>query len=89
LTIGALGSPQSASWGFGINDSGVVVGYSDFQSTYHAFVYREGKMLDLNKLIPAGSGWVLIQAFGINNAGQIVGEGTHNGLEHGFLLTPR
>jgi probable HAF family extracellular repeat protein len=87
--LGALGGPLFVSWGFGINDSGVVVGYSDFQETYHAFVYRGGKILDLNKLIPTGSGWVLIQAFGINNAGQIVGEGTHNGLEHGFLLTPQ
>jgi hypothetical protein len=34
-------------------------------------------MKDLNKLIPAGSGWVLITASGINASGQIVGEGTH------------
>ena len=45
-------------------------------------------MKDLNKLIPAGSGWVLLQAFGINNSGQIVGTGTIHGEEHGFLLTP-
>jgi probable HAF family extracellular repeat protein len=43
----------------------------------------------LNKLIPAGTGWVLITAYGINNAGQIVGEGTVNGKQHGFLLTPQ
>ncbi len=46
-------------------------------------------MKDLNKQIPPGSGWVLIQAFGINNSGQIVGTGTIHGAEHGFLLTPK
>jgi probable HAF family extracellular repeat protein len=87
--LGTLTGPLFTSWGLGINDSGVVVGYSDFEGGYHAFVYSGGKMKDLNKLIPAGSGWVLEQAFGINNAGQIVGTGTHNGQEHGFLLTPK
>ena len=47
-----------------------------------------GKFQDLNKLIPAKSGWVLIEANGINNAGQITGMGMHKGLEHAFLLTP-
>jgi probable HAF family extracellular repeat protein len=89
IDLGALQDPLFTSWGFGINDSGVVVGYSDFQQGYHAFVYSGGKMKDLNKLIPSGSGWVLEQAFAINNAGQIVGTGTINGKEHGFLLTPR
>lgn len=87
--LGSLTGPEGTSWGFGINNSGVVVGYSDFQSGYHAFVYSGGKMKDLNKLIAAGSGWVLQQAFAINDAGQIVGTGTINGKEHGFLLTPK
>jgi len=43
----------------------------------------------LNKMIPAGSGWVLLSANGVNNAGQIAGEGLHNGKQHGFLLTPQ
>jgi len=85
--LGVLSSAEPTSWGQAINDSGVVVGFSDFQDTYHAFVYSGGKMKDLNSLITAGSGWVLVQAFGINDAGQIVGEGTINGQEHGFLLT--
>jgi probable HAF family extracellular repeat protein len=46
-------------------------------------------MKDLNKLIPAGAGWLLEIAYGINNAGQIVGLGVHNGQEHGFLVTPQ
>jgi probable HAF family extracellular repeat protein len=82
-------SAESTTWGFAINDSGVVVGQSTYAGTYHAFVYSAGKIKDLNKLIPSGSGWVLNSAGGINNAGQIVGEGTINGKMHGFLLTPQ
>jgi probable HAF family extracellular repeat protein len=80
-----------ASWGFGINSHGVVVGQSDCTSCsagYAAFVYRNGKMLDLNTLIQPGSGWILEQANSINDAGEIVGYGTHNGQQHAFLLTP-
>jgi probable HAF family extracellular repeat protein len=56
---------------------------------YHAFLYANGKMKDLNRLIPSGSGWVLSEATGINDAGQIVGSGTVHGQQHAFLLNPR
>jgi uncharacterized membrane protein len=46
-------------------------------------------MRDLNSLIPSSSGWVLNSASDLNIWGQIVGEGTLNGQNHGFLLTPR
>ena len=87
--LGTFAGKFSTTWGFSINDSGVVVGQSTFQDTYHAFVYRSGAIKDLNTLIPPGSGWVLISAEGINNAGQIVGMGLHHGLQHGYLLTPQ
>jgi probable HAF family extracellular repeat protein len=87
--LGTLEGAAFATWGFAINDSGVVAGQADVPSGYHAFVCSAGKMKDLNKLIPAGSGWLLEIAYGINNAGQIVGLGVHNGQEHGFLLTPQ
>ena len=89
IDLGSLAGPDFATWGFGINDAGVVVGQADFPGNYHAFVYIGGRMKDLNKLIPAGSGWQLQEAFGINDSGQIVGTGMHNGLEHAFLLTPQ
>jgi probable HAF family extracellular repeat protein len=54
----------------------------------HAFLYSGSKMYDLNDLIPAGSGWELIEAAGINDAGQIAGVGSHNGNSRAFLLTP-
>jgi probable HAF family extracellular repeat protein len=87
--LGTFTGSTSSLWGNAINDSGVVVGRSTFQNTYHAFVYSGGKIKDLNSMIPAGSGWVLIEADGINASGQIVGMGTHNGQERGFLLTPQ
>jgi probable HAF family extracellular repeat protein len=87
--LGTISGSTSTTWGFGINDSGVVVGQSTFGNTYHAFVYTGGKMKDLNKLITAGSGWTLIEADSINASGQIVGMGMHNGQEHGYLLTPQ
>jgi len=78
------------SWGFGINDAGVVVGRATTQTgSYLAFVYSNGKIKNLNKMIPAGSGWVLLEADSINAAGQIAGMGMHNGQEHAYLLTPQ
>ncbi len=59
------------------------------QETQRAFVYRAGRMTDLNALIPAHSGWVLEKAQGINDRDQIVGKGLHHGQERAFLLTPR
>jgi probable HAF family extracellular repeat protein len=85
--LGTFSGSTSTVWGFGINDSGVVVGQSTFAGTYHAFVYSGGKIKDLNGLISAGSGWVLIEADSINAAGQIVGMGMHNGQEHAYILT--
>ncbi|HEY4904292.1 MAG TPA: hypothetical protein VIH89_12530 [Candidatus Sulfotelmatobacter sp.] len=87
--LGTIAGSTSTTWGIAINDSGVVVGKSTFANTYHAFVYGGGKMKDLNKLIPSGSGWTLIEADGINASGQIVGLGTIKGQEHGYLLTPQ
>jgi len=56
--------------------------------TSRAFVWRAGRMADLNDLIPSDSGWTLVDACGINDRGQIVGDGEHNGQERAFLLTP-
>lgn len=50
--LGTFAGKFSTTWSFGINDAGVVVGQSTFQDTYHAFVYRNGMIKDLNTLIP-------------------------------------
>jgi uncharacterized repeat protein (TIGR01451 family) len=53
-----------------------------------AFIYEDGVLTDLNRLLPAGSGWQLGAAIDINDAGQVVGQGMHDGEGRGFLLTP-
>ena len=54
---------------------------------YHAFLWEDGVMTDLNTLIAADSGWILTTASAINDNGGIVGSGLLNGQVHGFLLT--
>jgi probable HAF family extracellular repeat protein len=87
----------ATSQAWGINASGLVVGYTigDAPEVDHAWVWvpsqpngTSDQLTDLDSLIPAGSGWVLNRATGINDAGQVVGTGTINGVSHGFLLTP-
>ena len=84
--LGTLGG--GSSFAYSINDSGTVVGYSWLSSgqSPHAFVYANGIMLDLNSLLPKGSGWELTEAYGINDAGQIVGSGLFNGQVSAFRL---
>jgi len=85
-----LGTLGGSSFAYGINDSGEIVGYSwpTGGENTHAFLYVNGMMIDLNSLIPSGSGWQLLEAYGVNNTGQIVGEGLLNGQYHAFLLDP-
>ena len=86
--LGALGG--SSSYGSAINNSGTVVGLSTIRNaSYHAFISINGrKMQDLNKMIPARTGWILQEGAGINDAGEIAGYGTLHGELHAFLLTP-
>jgi len=76
----------------GINNFGDIVGYVYYGSHVgqrRAVIYTAAGPVDLNTLIPAGSGWLLLQANGINDAGQIVGTGLLNNITHAFLLTPQ
>jgi probable HAF family extracellular repeat protein len=54
---------------------------------YHAFLWEDGTLLDLNTWLPADSNWILTAATAINDNGDIVGTGLLNGQAHGFLLT--
>ena len=75
---------------FAVNDSEVVVGYGNLSNNAaHAMIWTSSTgMKDLNTLIPANSGWVLINANAINNVGQITGYGIKDGYNHAFVLTP-
>lgn len=84
--LGTLGGTDS--WATGINDSGHIVG-SSYLATFgvlHAFLYRDGTMIDLNVFAPPG--WTFTSAAGINRFGDIVGTGVFNGQAQAFLLTP-
>jgi probable HAF family extracellular repeat protein len=91
--LGTLAAPfDYGSQAYGINVSGQVVGTSWSLSagsagpyfTYHAFVYSNGAMEDLNNLTSLPSGWMLEDATAINASGQICGWGNKGA----FLLTP-
>jgi probable HAF family extracellular repeat protein len=86
--LGTLGGSSSAN---DINNKGQIVGlfYNADISTWHAFLFENSTMTDLNDLIAPLSGWVLEDARSINEVGQIVGYGTNsNGYGRAFLLTP-
>ncbi len=73
----------SQSMGNSINSWGQVVGTADVPQPgspgsflNHAFLYSNGKMYDLNSLIPPNSGWVILYAEGINDKGEIAATGS-------------
>jgi probable HAF family extracellular repeat protein len=65
---------DACSRGRAINSRGQIVGgSSDCHNFLHAFVWEEGgPMLDLNALIPPGSGVQLTNAININDRGEIL-----------------
>jgi probable HAF family extracellular repeat protein len=86
--LGTLGGHYS--YALGINNSNVLVGGSfvdSKDSIYHAFIWSNGAMTDLNTALDAtGAGWTLVEARAINDAGQISGMGNFGGVSHAFLL---
>ena len=91
---GALGSTAKA-----INISGQVVGTAYFRQTqYHPpkpgkhvpFISTTKGLVDLNTLIPPGTGFTLTDAVGINDSGQILCDANNaGGSEHAVLLSPK
>jgi probable HAF family extracellular repeat protein len=76
-----------------INNRGQVVGSSFvfFGSLFgsRALLYSGGRVIDLNNMIPAHSGWILENALDINDSGEILVSGVINGKQHSFLLKPQ
>lgn len=88
---GVGGSDNDSSGLAGINTAGDMVGYSEVgNANYRAVLIPAGSntMIDLNTLLPAGSGWVLEFARDINDKGWICGQGKLNGQKRGFLIKP-
>jgi uncharacterized protein (TIGR03437 family) len=101
--LGTLPADKTSA-ALGINNSGMVVGFSTTlapdialfagplietaSANSHAFVYTNGAMYDLNRQLVNGSGWLLTSAAAINDAGQIAGTGVIQQQQHAFLLTP-
>jgi len=91
--LGAPTNSGSAAIGIStVNNVLEVVGWVDNHNGEKAFIWKNGKMTDLNSLISV-SGVELQQATAINANGQIVGVarvtvGKQNVEVHAFLLTP-
>jgi hypothetical protein len=74
-----------------MNDHGQVVGRTDLPNgTQTAFLYdaTTDSTVDLQSLLPAGSGWRLHSAKDINNHGEIVGYGFEGNQLSAFKMTP-
>ncbi len=85
--LGAVGT-DNISEGLGINDSDQIVGVSYPSGV--GFVWEDGMMRDLNKLIPPNSGYTITDAQDINNAGDITGQAEDaNGIFYAFVAIPR
>lgn len=85
--LGVLPGDTSSS-ATSINDLNQIVGDSFNSSTQHPFLYSGGTMIDLNSLLPAGSGVNLIDAQGINLLGEIATTGIQDSVFRAFLLSP-
>ena len=72
-----------------VNLLGIAVGQSCSAASCRAALFVPGAApVDLNSLLPAGSGWVLERATGVNVLGQVVGIGTLGGHQRAFMLGP-
>jgi len=87
--LGTLGG--SFSIARGLNNQGEVVGGSltEGDENFHGFLYRNGRLFDLNEFLDLGSGWELHQALSINNCGEILAIGCQDGEDRIVLLRPR
>jgi probable HAF family extracellular repeat protein len=101
--LGALDSYGGIS-PFGINTQSQIVGWAYNTTTASwsntdpptldqigpPFLWEQGRLYELNTLIPRGSGWDLTdaQAMGINDRGEIVGNAIFQGHQRAFVLRP-
>ena len=87
VDLGTLGGNESEA--DSINRAGLIVGQArtpDFN--FHAVMWTNGVITDLNSLISPDSGWFLESAQYVNDAGRIVGFGSLNNQFQWFVLDP-
>ena len=89
MMLGTLGG--SFSIARAINNRGEIVGgsLSEGNEEYSGFLYRNGKLTNINDLLDPGSGWEVVQAVSINDNGEIIGIGSNEGTDRIVLLRPR
>ena len=96
--LGFLNENLQFSEAYDINNSDQIVGVSQYKGLpariFHAFLYENGSMRNLNDLIACDSPWTLNEARSINdydsgfNSGAITGTGLLNGEKRAFMLMP-
>jgi probable HAF family extracellular repeat protein len=83
---------DNSSVAYDVNENGQIVGISDGGTEpfgARAFLYENGKIMDLNGLVENESSLYLFLAQGINDKGEIVGTAIDaSGAEVGFLAVP-
>ena len=88
----ALPVPSTEAHAGDINESGTVVGTMRAGggfSNFHAWVYGDGTVRNLNHLIPQGGSLHIAYAHAVNEAGQIAATAFDaQGRYHAVLLTP-
>ena len=92
IDLGVLNSSSPFSDALDINDRDQIVGISRIKiqptTTYSGFIYEDGEMKDLSKMIGCDTGWRIHDARSINNNGFITGTGVLNGDVRAFMLRP-
>lgn len=74
---------------YAINDSGQVVGEAEtVPGPWHAFLWQNGKMRNLNYVVANRADLLLRKAVSINNKGEILCEAKNKGGDHLVLLLP-
>ena len=87
IELGDFGDEPNAA--LDVNDDGEVVGSSaEAEGRMRAFLWKKGHLMNLNKMIPPNTGWVLLSAFRINNQGTILAHGFYQGKSRLCLLVP-
>lgn len=87
VDLGTLGGDTSRA--YGLNDAGQVTGYSSVgKGEYSGFLWDNGRIFDLNDLVPSSLGYRVTCADAINNRGQIAAVCRKSGLTRACRLSP-